>query len=356
MNVVATVNRIGTAVPTTDVHRTFLDYAGSLLPARRERALFQRMVERGGIEHRWSVLSLAKNPGPGDAIDTEGYYRPGQFPSTALRMRLYEKHALALAVRAVRDLGRDVRLDQVTHLVVVSCTGFVAPGLDLGLVQALGLDPGVERTLVGFMGCYAALNGLKLARHMVRSQPDAKVLVVCVELCTLHFQETTDLERMLAFSLFGDGAAAALVSAEPEGIALDAFSTTLVAEEPELISWRIGDQGFDMVLSGKVPATLQRALRERAEQLSPAQAPVDAWLVHPGGRSILDAVDEAFALPREALAHSRAVLAENGNMSSATLLFVAKRWLESGATAQRGLAMAFGPGLTAEMLSFRRLA
>lgn len=348
------------AVPPWQVHDTFVRFADSLLQTRRDRALFARMADRGGIERRWSVLepnppaTAATDASATNAVDRSGFYTPGSFPSTGARMRLYERRAPELAERAVRDLGIDQSLDRITHLIVVSCTGFVAPGLDLALVDRLGLRPDVERTVVGFMGCYAALNGLKLARHIVRSEPQARVLVVCVELCTLHFQETHDLEKILSFSLFGDGAAAALVSNDPVGFELDSFHTVLVADEPDLITWTIRDQGFDMVLSGKVPATLQRALRERSAQVAEDRSEIDAWMVHPGGRSVLDAVAEAFALPSPALQASRSVLARYGNMSSATILFVARELLQSAEPCTRGLAMAFGPGLTAETMRFHR--
>ena len=351
----ACLNRVGVAVPAWQVHDTFVQLADSLLESKRDRALFRRMVDRGGIEQRWSVLEPNPPAERSHAVDRTEFYRSGNFPSTGARMKLYEQRAPELAERAVHDLGLGAELQRVTHLVVVSCTGFVAPGIDLLLVDRLGLRPNVERTMVGFMGCYAALNGLKLARHIVRSEPHARVLVVCVELCTLHFQETSELEKILAFSLFGDGAAAALVTADPVGLELDSFETLLVADEPDLITWTVRDQGFDMVLSGKVPATLSRALKERAD-LAPDRAEIDAWMVHPGGRSILDAVSEAYALPGHALDASRKVLAERGNMSSATILFVAKELIEGTAPCTRGFGLAFGPGLTAETMRFHRVS
>ena len=341
----ACLNRVGVAVPTWEMHDTFVRFADSLLQTRRDRALLARMVSRGGIDRRWSVLEP-------DA--PTGFYAPGSFPSTGARMRVYEHHAPALAERAVQNLDLGDSIRQVTHLIVVSCTGFVAPGIDLALVERLGLRHDVERTVVGFMGCHAGLTALKLARHVVRSEPDAKVLVVSVELCTLHFQETHELEKILSFSLFGDGAAAALVTSEQTGFELDSFETLLVADEPGLITWSIRDQGFDMVLSGKVPGTLLRALREDQARLVPDLASVDTWMVHPGGRSILDAVDEAFALPSTALDASRGVLSRHGNMSSATVLFVAHDLLQRTEPCTRGLALAFGPGLTAETMRFHR--
>lgn len=350
----ACLNRVGVAVPPWQVHDTFVRLADSLLETKRDRALFRRMVERGGIDQRWSVLEPdpASADDPARAVDRTEFYRPSAFPSTGARMKLYERTAPELAERAVRDLGMGDAIREVTHLLVVSCTGLVAPGLDLALVNRLGLRPSVERTMIGFMGCYAAMNGLKLARHIVRSEPDAKVLVVCIELCTLHFQETHELEKILSFSLFGDGAAAAFVSSKAEGFELDSFETLLVADEPDLITWSIRDQGFDMVLSGKVPGTLQRALREGSHVFTPDI--VDSWIVHPGGRSVLDAVSEGLRLPSSALDVSRSILARYGNMSSATILFVAKQLLESSAPCAHGVGLAFGPGLTAETMRFHR--
>jgi len=220
--VVAHINRIATAVPPHDVHDTFVRFAGAQLEEPRARALFQRMAAKAQIAHRYAVLPPAAAPG-GDAVDGLRVYARDQFPTTAQRMVLYERHAPSLAVEAVDklDLGADRR--RITHVIVTSCTGMYAPGLDLDLVERCGLDPSVERTMVGFMGCYAAINALKLARHIVRSTPDARVLVVNLELCSLHLQQTTNLEQMLSFLVFGDGCAASVVSADPTGLAMDRF-------------------------------------------------------------------------------------------------------------------------------------
>jgi predicted naringenin-chalcone synthase len=214
------------------------------------------------------------------------------------------------------------------------------------------------------MGCYAAVNALRVAHHIVRSTPAAHVLVVNVELCSLHFQRTDDLERMLSMLLFGDGASAALVTAAPHGIALRDFRAATITDTAGAITWRIGQQGFDMHLGGEVPAHIARALADEiahgaADGLLRGAAP-DAyalWAVHAGGRSILDAVEQGFALPPDALRWSREVLRDFGNMSSATLMFVLAAMLrEADETDRSGFGIAFGPGLAAESFRFTRLA
>jgi predicted naringenin-chalcone synthase len=204
--------------------------------------------------------------------------------------------------------------------------------------------------MVGFMGCYAAINALKLARHIVRSDPKAAVLMVNLELCTLHFQETQDLEQVLSFLIFADGAAASLISARQQGFALDSFNAVMVPGTKELITWRIRELGFDMLLSGRVPAELARALQQ--SQMMAEREGIDLWAVHPGGRSILDAVEKGLELPGGALAASREVLSCFGNMSSATVMFVLERMMQQAQPGQRGCAMSFGPGLTAETMRF----
>jgi predicted naringenin-chalcone synthase len=349
----AFLNCIGTAVPAHDVHNAFVARAGQFLGDSRMLALFRRMADRSQIEHRWSCLPCGADTA--GRIDEAGFYTLGAFPSTAARMRRFEQEAPPLAVRAVEALNLGGRTAAgLTHLITATCTGFAAPGVDFALMRHFGLDPGIERSSIGFMGCHAAINALKLARHIVRSQPDARVLLVCLELCTLHLQESRNLEDMLSFLIFGDGCAAALVTAEPQGLGLDSFQALLVPDTERSISWRIGDAGFDMVLSGQVPAGVAAGLRQGADAVLRGAAPEDIalWAIHPGGRSVLDAVESALQLRPDALSTSRAVLRENGNMSSATVLFVLKAMLESAAPGQRGCAMAFGPGMVAETMLF----
>lgn len=360
MTAVAHINAIGTANPPHEVHNAFVDFVAGTIADPKARRLFTRMVERAGIERRWSFLDPITLP-DGTITDRDGFYGTGPWPTTGARMARYEADAPRLAANAIAALGDAFDPAAITHLVVASCTGFMAPGLDQRIVADLNLDPGVERTMVGFMGCYAAVNALRVAHHVVRSEPAARVLVVTLELCTLHFQRTDDLESLLAMLLFGDGAAAALVTGDAAGIALDDFRAATIAGSAEAIRWHIRDQGFDMHLAGEVPGHIARALRQEAGRNDalgllrgePVTA-YDLWAVHAGGRSVLDAVEQALDLPDDALAPSRAVLRERGNMSSATLMFVLAAMLREG-PAGRGVAMAFGPGLAAESFRFRRL-
>lgn len=351
----AHINRIATAVPPHDVHDAFVRFARTLLDEPRTRSIFDRLATKAQISHRFSILPPAANP-EGASVDATGVYTRGRFPTTAERMQLYEKHAprLAIATVAKLELGADAK--RVSHVIVTSCTGMYAPGLDLDLVQQCGLDPAVERTMVGFMGCYAAINALKLARHIIRSEPEARVLVLNLELCSLHMQETTDIEQMLSFLVFGDGCAASLVSADPTGLAIDRFHGALLPETQRHITWKIRDSGFEMFLSGRVPAEISHGLGSVAGAIldgASADA-IDLWAVHPGGRSVLDAVTSGLGLGPDSLAESRSVLERFGNMSSATVMFVLESVLARARSGERGCAMSFGPGLTAETMLFHK--
>ena len=350
----AHINRIATAVPPHDVHAPFIDFATSLLPEGTTRNLFKRMARLSAIEHRYSFIQPIATE-DGAWRDAEQLYVRGSFPDTARRMELFERFAPRLA-RCTLDklsLSPEERA-RVTHVIVTSCTGLYAPGLDFDIIHHLGLNTSVERTMIGFMGCYAAMNALKSARHIVRSTPDAVVLVLNLELCSLHLQETQDLEQVLSFLLFADGSAACLVSAQPEGLAIDSFLALNIPETSHLITWRIRELGFDMHLSGQVPAEIGRALKELGTTVTRGVSPqsIDLWAVHPGGRSILDSVEKGLELRQDALVSSRSVLAQYGNMSSATVMFVLHQIMQRAESGQQGCAMSFGPGLTAETMLF----
>ncbi|WP_176593887.1 type III polyketide synthase [Sphingobium sp. EM0848] len=349
----ARINAIGCAVPAQDIHAPFIQWAGGRLDNPRERQIFLRMAERSGIDHRWCVLPRTAEGGT--PVDPGGFYS-GEMPPTSIRMQRYAEHAPVLALEAIARLREKVAIDRISHLVVASCTGFVAPGIDQIIADRLGLE-GVERTLVGFMGCYAAVAALRTARHIVRSEPEARVLVVTVELCSLHFQLERQIERLLMMLQFADGAAAALVTAEGSGIAIDRPFSINLADSAELIRWEIGDRGFVMHLSGQVPGRIQTMLGDPAVRRrmwgDDDPALIDDWAVHAGGRSILDAVQYGLGLGEDALAFSRSVLARFGNMSSSTLMFILHDMAEQ---ARQGVALAFGPGVAAEGFRFEGIA
>jgi len=345
LTAVPRINAIATAVPTTECDASYHAWAHRQLEGKREATLLDRMLQRSGIGSRFTVLS------DNDTHETQGSFYAGDAPTTLDRMTVYAREAPELAMAAIDRLEH---LGDVTHLVVASCTGFTAPGLDQVIARRLGLAPTVERIVIGFMGCYAGVTALRTAGHIVRSDPVARVLVVAVELCSLHLQPTDKLERLLAMAQFADGAAAAIVTSQGDGLALGESVSLTLEDSHDLITWTIGDTGFSMELSGEVPGRLADALAqpEVAGALANGTtvAGMGAWAVHPGGKSIVDAVERGLALPPEKLEASRAVLHEYGNMSSATVLFVLQRLMEQ--RPENGIALAFGPGLAMEGLRF----
>ncbi len=355
----AFINRIATAVPPHDVHAAYLRYALALLEHDQyASALLKKMSKKSGIEHRYSYFTPAPDGHMGAAFDIDSFYVRRHFPDTAARMRQFEVRAPELAVSTINKLDLGVDRNRITHLLITCCTGFSAPGLDIEVIERCKLPELVERTIIGFMGCYAAINALKLARHIVRSQPEARVLVLNLELCTLHFQETMDLGQLLCFLLFSDGCAASIVTSEPHGIALDSFRAMLLPDTRHLMAWNIRNFGFDMTLSGRVPHAIYEALRSRSNEiLATIQGHSNGlWAVHAGGRTILDAVERALNLGPAALAASRDVLRRYGNMSSATVMFVLAELMRKAEEGASGCAMSFGPGLVAETMLFHRAA
>lgn len=346
------LNQVATANPDNEVHTLFTALVPTYLPNDRDKRLFARMSARAQIQRRYSVLDFRYGR---DDFDRGGHFRRGKFPSTAERMRLFETEAPALGEKAARKLTGADLAGSVTHLVVTTCTGLTAPGLDVELAERLGLDPGVERTMLNFMGCQAAINGLRLADTIVTADPRAVVLMVNLELCTLHIQETGDLQKALSFMLWGDGCAASLVSAAPRGARLEGFESVVLEESHDLMTWHIRDRGFDMYLSGDVPLAITRTLPNLMEAILPDDwaDTVSLWAIHPGGRSILDAVEDGLGLAQGTLNHSRQVLRQYGNMSSPSVMFVVEALMGAAAPEDRGLAMAFGPGLSVETFRFR---
>jgi alkylresorcinol/alkylpyrone synthase len=290
-------------------------------------------------------------------------------PGTGARNAVYVDRSPDLFARAAEEAlagAPGITAADVTHVVTVSCTGFFAPGPDYLLVRRLGLAPSTRRLHIGFMGCYGAFPALRAARDTCLAEPDAVVLVVCAELCTLHLRSSDDPDAIVASSVFADGAAAAVVSSRPAApgapvLDLDVLETVLTPVGADDMAWSIGDQGFDMVLSSYVPHIVEEhvdaALAPLLEAGGTTADEIDGWAVHPGGRSILDRVESQVGLSEAQMAPSRRVLREYGNMSSATVLFILREHLEGAGGAdgvpappasRRVCAMAFGPGLTVE--------
>ena len=368
----ARIVSIGTAVPRTvlrqdEVRDLFAAQEGiDRLTQRRIRAVF----DAADIRRRHTVLAELASPGAAPApgrprfVDEAGTILS---PTTGERNDLYIAVAPELAARAARDALASGGLDAsaVTHVVTVSCTGMFAPGLDHRLVRDLGLASTVERLNLGFIGCAAALPALRAASALAATRSDAVVLVACLELCSLHLRQSSDPQQIVAASVFADGAAAAVVTADPAagrpgGLDLDRFGTALTSEGETDMVWTIGDHGFEMVLSAEVPRIIGREIRGAVGRFLGDDAAPAVWAVHPGGRSVLDRVETGLDLPPEALAASRRVLRDFGNMSSATILFILESLLRDDVPGDgaRVAALAFGPGLTVEsaLLTLRRPA
>jgi predicted naringenin-chalcone synthase len=275
-------------------------------------------------------------------------------------MATYEDKALPLALRAAEAALNDGGIDpsQVTHLVTISCTGFAAPGVDIGLMKRLKLPPTTERTHVGFMGCHAAINGLRVAQAFGDADPAARVLMCAVELCSLHYHYGWNPKRMVANALFADGAAAVVGGKDPDDNHWNVAATgsCLFPDCESAMTWHIGDHGFDMTLSTRVPNMIAANLRPWLEHwLGKSHlrlSDIAAWAIHPGGPRVLTDVENALDLTPDLTAVSREVLGECGNMSSPTVLFLIDRLRRRGAP-RPCVALGFGPGLVAEAALMR---
>lgn len=363
----ARILAIGTAVPSSSLPQDAVRDLFASQPGigRLEKRLVHAAFNASAIETRHTVLDALAEAVAGVATATAtGTERmpvvtdSGALlaPSTGARNDTYIRVAPPLFARAATEAlsAASVEPAEVTHVITVSCTGMFAPGPDYRLVRDLGLPITVERYHLGFVGCAAAVPALRAAARICAAQPEAVVLVVCCELCTLHFRAPTDTDQIVAASVFADGAAAAVVSADParrgeRWFGLERFATAITSEGERDMAWTIGDEGFEMVLSAEVPRIIGREIRGAVDAFL-GDDEVDAWAVHPGGRSVLDRAEAGLGLPADALAVSRAVLRDYGNMSSATILFILREMLAAPdlRDGEKIATIAFGPGLTLE--------
>jgi predicted naringenin-chalcone synthase len=311
-----------------------------------------------GVKRRHSVLLEA----PEDEEHRQSFFPypengNSRGPGIGERMGRYETEALPLArqasLAALEQSG--VAAEDITHLVTVSCSGFYAPGVDVGLIKELGLRRSVQRTHVGFMGCHGALNGLRAARGFTHGDPSARVLLCAVELCSLHYHYGWDPEQIVANALFGDGAAAVVGGGEPvvDKWRIVNTGSCLMPDSQDAMTWRIRDHGFEMSLSPRVPDLICTHLRGWVEewlgQSGMKLSDIQSWAIHPGGPRIIQSASKALDLEKEATEDSREILKTHGNMSSPTILFILKKMRERDAPLPL-IAMAFGPGLMVEAL------
>jgi predicted naringenin-chalcone synthase len=359
---------VGTATPAHSIEQSA---AAELASARccataAQLRLLPVLYRRTRVERRGSVLLHNGTAVQGGAQHQEFFPvaidASDRGPSTAARLAQYAKEAAPLAADAARSALDDasVSAEEIDHLVTVTCTGFGAPGIELALIQSLGLKPTVARTQIGFMGCHGALNGLRAANSFCRAEPGATALVCAVELCSLHFHYGWEPGRIVANALFADGAAAAVLRSTHEtsnkcAWQLAANGSCIFPDSADAMTWTIADHGFEMTLSARVPELIGVHLKPWLQSwLSQSRISIEdvrSWAIHPGGPRIVETVVESLGLPASASAASQYVLASHGNMSSPTILFILNRLRRSGA-ALPCVALGFGPGLAVEAALF----
>ncbi|MEO9872861.1 type III polyketide synthase [Ekhidna sp.] len=353
----AYIHSIGTALPANLADQNQIaDFMVSHLKLeRREERKLRMLYRASGIEQRYSVLrDFAEN------LNGKSFFKEdAAFPSAKPRMLLYQDHAINLAREACEKaiLDSPIEPNEITHLIAVSCTGMYAPGLDIELIDQLKLSTQTERTSINFMGCYAAFNAMKVAQNIVKAEENAHVLMVCVELCSIHLQEKTDDESLVSNAIFGDGAAAMMISSKPSSRSLEIkkFYSDLALQGKSEMGWYIGDHGFEMRLSSKVPDVIKQGIGKLTNRLlSEIEMKIDEidyYAIHPGGRKILDVIEEELNLSEDQNNPAREILRTHGNMSSPTVLFVIKSIFDSMTSKddqKHMLSFAFGPGLTME--------
>lgn len=348
---------IGTAVPEFRYEQEkifdFMSRVYAISEVEKRKLKF--LYKYSGIKTRYSVLADYNLP-----ANEWRFFTPTEnlepFPSIEKRMRVFRDHAAALSLHAIHDCIENFKEQKITHLITVSCTGMSAPGLDLELIELLNLPATTWRTSINFMGCYAAIHALKLADAICKTDANANVLIVCVELCTLHFQKKYTPDNISSAILFGDGAAAVLVSGNPgnEGMNIDHFYSSVSVKNKRDMVWELSSTGFLLTLSGYIPELIEEdfngIVNDCLAQTNLAKEDITHWCIHPGGKKILEAVHNSLHFTNGQLQNCYDILGEYGNMSSPTILFVLKRIGESLNKDQCNniFGAAFGPGLTME--------
>lgn len=345
----AFISKIGTAnAPFCHKQTDIKDFAIAQYDIPEKfMARVERMYDNSWIDQRYSAI--------GDFTSSNGkpvlLTSKTKEASTQARMDIFFEVAPKMCTDAVHSILDENELKNVTHLITVSCTGMAAPGLEIILLEKLNLPTSTTRHGVNFMGCYAGFHALKLAKAICAEQDSAQVLIVDVELCTLHFQNEFTMDNVASTLLFADGAAAILVNNQKENslYKIESFYTEVTLKGKKDMAWHIGPTGFQMTLSSYIPSILGENIKPLLTNATKYFDAVQHWAIHPGGKKILQEFSKALDLKEEQLAVSFEILRQYGNMSSVTIFYVLqamrKQIENKGETV---FAAGFGPGLTIE--------
>lgn len=352
---------IGTASPGEPIPQQrigeFMKLAHGLTPEESRKLSF--VYRLSGIANRHSVLTDFNYTDPSSFTFFPKNKELEPFPSTRQRMRVFEERAAGMGIEAITNCLRNTSIDvnQITHLILVSCTGMYAPGAEMKIIEEMGFNSTIERYSIHFMGCYASFNAIKLADRICDSDTNANVLILSVEICTIHFQKAYTEDNLIANALFADGAAAALINRSDQGLRIKDYESQIFREGESEMAWHIGDFGFEMKLSKYVPELLEKGIQKFKQSLESrfGLSRIRQFAIHPGGQQILKKVEQVMGIAEDQNTHSHQVLRDFGNMSSASILFVLEAVLRNKRVQGDMLVMGFGPGLTLETLLVERL-
>jgi predicted naringenin-chalcone synthase len=359
---VSYINAIETALPDNCFsQKTFTEFYLNSTEDKTNHRKINIVSKRSGIGERYSVIKdFGVEPPDFEFFVKDKFLFPE--PNLSTRMQLYRQHAVALSAKAIRRIPNFEEIKKgITHLITVTCTGMFAPGNDIDLIHELQLNPAISRSGINFMGCNAAIIALKQADTICKSDPEANVLIVCTELCTIHFQKQYNDDYILSNLIFGDGAAAVLVSSKPSGnysypVEITRFDSMIAYNGYKDMAWQLSETGFMMNLSSYVSSIIKENMQPLFDAIGLKADHIQHWAIHPGGKKILDDVSLALQLSPDRLMSSYEVLNKFGNMSSPTVLFVLKQQLEKQSGASRGdkvFTAAFGPGLSIETMQLK---
>jgi predicted naringenin-chalcone synthase len=280
-------------------------------------------------------------------------------PSIGKRMKLYNQYAPKISADTIaKCITGKIDTKDITHLITVSCTGMSAPGLDLQLIELMDLPKNIFRTSVNFMGCYAAIHAMKLADAFCNNDKNAKVVIVCTEFCTLHFQTEPTVDNLTSSLLFADGCAAILMQHNDngKGLQIENFFSDVNFDGRKDMAWELSSNGFLMTLSGYIPelikADFETLVAKALQRTNRSKKDITHWCIHPGGKKIVDTISDTLQIERAQFKNSYEILNDYGNMSSPTVLFVLQKIMneieKKSPNNEVIFGAAFGPGLTME--------